>query len=61
LGYGAQGKTARASLVFWVFPWHLILALALAAAILIFLSVWTIRKYNSWIVKQAMKKMNPKK
>ena len=58
LGYGTQGKTAGASLVFWVFPWQLILVLFLTALILIFLAVRTIRGYNGWIVRRALKKIN---
>ena len=57
LGYGTQGKTVNANLVFWVFPWQLILVLFLTAAVLMFLAIRTIRGYNSWIVKRALKKM----
>ena len=58
LGYGTQGKTVNANLIFWVFPWHLILVFVLSAAILIFLAIKTIRGYNRWIVKRASKKIN---
>jgi len=59
--YGTQGQIARASAVFWVFPWHLMLVLAVAAGILIFLAIAAIRGYNNWIVKRALKEMNRKK
>jgi len=60
LGYGTQGKTVNASLVFWVFPWQLILVLFLTAAILIFLSIRAVRGYNGWIVRRALKKLSSK-
>ena len=56
VGYGTQGKTAVAVATFWVFPWHLILVVSLAAAILISMLVAAIKNYNNWIVKQALKK-----
>lgn len=58
LGYGSQGKKAESSLIFWVFPWHLILALAILAAILIFAVIAMIKGYNNWIIKKAMQKMD---
>ena len=54
LEYGTGGKTAQASLIFWVFPWHLILVCVLGAALLIYLIIVGIKRYNRWIIRKAM-------
>ena len=53
LEYGTQGQKARAEIFFWVFPWHLILVSVLGSALLIFLIILGIKRYNRWIVKKA--------
>ena len=53
LGYGTQGKRAQAILIFWVFPWHLILVLVFGIALLIFLLIVGIKKYNQWVIRKA--------
>jgi hypothetical protein len=55
LEYGTQGKKATDSVVFWVFPWHLILVTILGTGLLVCLMIVGIRRYNRWIIKKAMK------
>jgi len=61
LDYGTKGQKAQATIVFWLFPWHLILVSTLATALLVFLIVLGIWKYNLWIVKRAMKRQSNKR
>jgi hypothetical protein len=49
LDYGANGKKARASIVFWVFPWRIMLIVGLALVLLLL----GIKKYNKWIIRKA--------
>ena len=56
LEYGTQGKKAEASLMFWVFPWRLILVTILGIALLIYLIIVVIRKYNRWVIRIVFKK-----
>lgn len=56
LGYGTQGKLARGTLIFWVFPWHLILVVLISTGILIFLLIRGIKTYNRWIIKRAIQR-----
>jgi hypothetical protein len=49
LDYGTEGKKARASIVFWVFPWRIMLIAGLALVLLLL----AIKKYNKWIIRKA--------
>ena len=55
LEYGNEGKIAKSSVVFWVFPWHLLLVSIIVFVILLLLLTLLIKKYNRWIVKKATK------
>jgi hypothetical protein len=46
VGYGTRGEASSAAVIFWIFPWRLILVFLIVAAILIFLVIWLIRNYN---------------
>ena len=61
LEYGTGGKIAQASLIFWVFPWHLILVSVLGAALFIYLIIVGIKRYNRWIIRKAMGEGIPRK
>ena len=54
LGYGTNGEQAIDDVVFWVFPWHLLLVSGILIALLIFLIILVIGRYNRWIVRKAM-------
>jgi len=54
LEYGEQGKNVQKNIIFWVFPWHLMLVSAIAIIILMVLVVLAIKKYNRWIIKKAI-------
>jgi len=53
LFYGTEGEQVTAQKTFWVFPWLLILTLAIAAILLIFTLKFGIKKYNAWIIRKA--------
>lgn len=56
LSYGNQDKTASKTVTFWIFPWQLMLV-CLSAGISLFLALsFFVRKYNRWIIRNAMKK-----
>jgi len=61
LRYGVDNKTIQARLVFWVFPWQLILVFVLGIAVFVFLIILGVRKYNQWIIGKAMKGINSKR
>lgn len=69
LTYGSEQKTVGSEVGFWVFPWQLLLVLSSSALILLLLATFTIRRYNRWIISQAIaaqknsqtKKPSPKK
>lgn len=61
LDYGTQGKKVQASVVFWVFPWHLMLVFGLGFVILISLLIIGIKRYNQWIIRKAMEGKSSKK
>jgi hypothetical protein len=52
LSYGANGSS-KSSVFFLVFPWHLLLMIALVLAVLFYAGRALIRKYNRWIIAQA--------
>ena len=53
LYYGTEGKQMAASETFWVFPWLLILVLAVGVTVLVLGLKVGIRKYNAWIIRKA--------
>lgn len=52
--YGQEQKTAEASFRFFVFPWHLLSIIFGILAILGFLGVVALKKYNRWIISKAV-------
>lgn len=56
LVYGSKRGAVQEDITFWVFPWHLILVYFLSAAILILVLRILVKKYNKWIISQAIKK-----
>lgn len=61
LEYGSSGKKSEAAVVFWVFPWHLLLVVFLGIVIVVSLLIIGIINYNKWVVKKALEQMNAKK
>ena len=51
--YGTEGRQVAAVKDFWVFPWLLILLMAVVLVGLICGLKFGIRKYNAWIIKKA--------
>ena len=56
LEYGSQGVKEKASVVFWVFPWHLLLVLLIVFIIALAILFLVIRSYNRWIIGKALGK-----
>ncbi|MCK4892047.1 MAG: hypothetical protein KAS78_05250 [Candidatus Pacebacteria bacterium] len=61
LVYGSGNESVQASIVFWVFPWHLMLVSAIAIIILLMFIIFAIKKYNRWIIKKAIKERKAEK
>lgn len=61
LEYGLSKKTAQGSLSFWVFPWRLLSVIGTGIVILLFFVIFSIRKYNRWIINKASQKIGIKK
>lgn len=55
LSYGSEASTVTSSVQFWVFPWQLLLLLGGGGFVLLALLVFTVKRYNHWIVARAMK------
>jgi hypothetical protein len=53
LQYGSQPQNIQEKIVFWVFPWHLILTCLGGLVFLILFIFFGIKRYNRWIVKRA--------
>ena len=54
LDYGAENdKKLFAVLFFWVFPWHLALVSFIVLVLILILLVFSIRRYNRWIIKKS--------
>ena len=54
LDYGAENdKKLTAVLSFWVFPWHLILVSFIVLVLVLALLVFSIRRYNRWIIRKS--------
>lgn len=47
--------TKTATLVFWLFPWHVILIWALGVVVVVVVLFILIKRYNAWIIKKAAK------
>ena len=59
LDYGAENdKKITAVLSFWVFPWHLILVSFIVLVLVLALLVFSIRRYNRWIIKKSKSKFS---
>lgn len=56
LVYGSKKNTVQRNVSFWVFPWHLILVYFLGGLFLLLILRFLIKRYNRWIISQAMKK-----
>jgi len=53
LYYGTEARQMTAEKSFWVFPWLLILVIAVVAAVLAFGLKIGIKKYNAWIIRRS--------
>jgi len=53
LNYGTQNEVATAAVVFWVFPWQLLLVLIVLFLFIFFVIRALIRSYNRWVIKKA--------
>jgi len=59
LDYGAENdKKLTAVLYFWVFPWHLIVVCFVVLALIAALLVFSIRRYNKWIIQKSKNNLN---
>ena len=54
--YGVNNESAQSSIIFWVFPWHLMLVSLVVIIILLVSVILLIKKYNRWIVKKHFNK-----
>ena len=52
LTWGAANQTANATYSFFVIPWQLLLIIFVILAIVGFLGIWVIKKYNRWIISK---------
>ncbi len=50
LAWAAANQTANATYGFFIIPWQLLLIVIVILAIIGFLGIWGLRKYNRWIV-----------
>ena len=57
LVYGINNDLVQSSVIFWVFPWHLMLVSVIVIIILLAFIILAIKKYNRWIIKKARKAM----
>jgi hypothetical protein len=54
LTYGNDATIVGDSFVFFVLPWQLIIVMAFIIIIAFFVLRFAIRKYNRWIISQAI-------
>ncbi len=54
LTYGTEQSTVVSELRFWAFPWQLLLVLGLSLLLVFTFGTILIRKYNRWIIAQAI-------
>lgn len=59
LSYGSDATMAVSSVHFWVFPWQLLILVGVGGFILLGLFVSIIRRYNRWIIAQAVQARQP--
>ena len=55
LSWGATNQTATTTYSFFIIPWQLLLIVIMILAIIGFLGIWVLKKYNRWIIAQAMR------
>ena len=53
LKYGSRGQEIQKEIVFWIFPWQLILVCSAGFVFLILFIVFGIKRYNRWIVGKS--------
>jgi hypothetical protein len=53
LAYGSQGSTTSDSLMFFVFPWQLLLFVFCILVVVYFIGKKLIRKYNRYVIEKA--------
>jgi len=57
LEYGTAKEEAQASFSFWVLPWRILVVAILILAIVAFLLIKGVKKYNQWIIARAKSQM----
>ena len=53
LEYGAAGEKAQASFSFFIIPWRILSIVLFILAVLVFLFIIGIKRYNKWIIAKA--------
>ncbi len=53
LVYGSAGESAGDTVLFFVFPWQLVIVMIIVLAILFFGGRWLIERYNRYIIEKA--------
>lgn len=53
LAWGATNQAANATYSFFIIPWQLLLIVIIILAIIGFLGIWGLKKYNRWIISKA--------
>ncbi|MDP2643028.1 MAG: hypothetical protein Q8P62_04255 [Candidatus Peregrinibacteria bacterium] len=54
LTYGSDAKIAGDSFIFFVLPWQLMIVMALIILVVFFVLRFGIRKYNKWVINNAL-------
>lgn len=54
LTYGSDAKITNDSFVFFVLPWQLMIVIALIAIVVFFVLGFGIKKYNKWVINNAL-------
>lgn len=54
--WGATKQSATMTYGFFILPWQLLLVILLLLVVVVLLGTWLLRKYNRWIIAQAMKR-----
>lgn len=52
LTYGTHGQVLTGSLSFWVIPWKLVLIVLAVIALLVWLIIVLVKRYNRWLLKK---------
>src|SRR5690606_23491868 len=58
--YG-QGKVAKSEIQFWVLPWERIIVDLVLLVVIVFSLIAGIKRYNAWIIAQALYNSSKKK